>query len=397
MILTRWKGVARRASRTATTRPGRPSPKITPALLRWFDTRQRPLPWRRRRNPYRVWVSEVILQQTRVLPAVRIFERFVQRFPNVQSLAEASEEEVLKVWEGAGYYARARRLRAAARQICAHGAPRWPRTLEGWRSLPGVGSYTAAAVASLADAIPVVALDANAKRVAARWTLATVAERGHRGASALEHALGSILPTGRAGAFNEAVMELGETICTPRAPKCGICPVSRYCLAFRTLDDPGRIPPRVPRAPRPRISAAVVALERNGRWLVHRRASEGPLGGLWELPGGKIERGENAERTARRELEEETCLQAGRLEGVGTVRHAYTQFAVELHVFRADLDAPLQRPTTPAGWRWVSPREFEALPRPIATVKAMRLVGAPRGPRSPRGAIGHNPSVRKTI
>ncbi|HEY6238833.1 MAG TPA: A/G-specific adenine glycosylase, partial [Thermoplasmata archaeon] len=200
-------------------------PPATRALLRWFDRHRRPLPWRRDRDPYRIWVAEVLLQQTRVAQAQPYFDRFIARFPTVGSLARAPLTDVLKVWEGAGYYARARHLHAAARWVVRDGGGRLPQEVAALEELPGVGPYIARAIASLAFDVDVVALEANGLRVAARWTL----ERGDLRRSAvrrrLEAALSDRRSRRRPGAFNEALMELGETVCLPVAPRCGACPV----------------------------------------------------------------------------------------------------------------------------------------------------------------------------
>ena len=344
-------------------------------LLEWFDRHHRPLPWRRDRHPYHRWVAEVILQQTRVEQAVPLYERFVARFPDVRALARASEEEVLKAWEGAGYYARARRLRAAAATLVASGRVRWPASSSAWLELPGVGPYTARAIASQVLGEPVVALDANVGRVAARWTL-ELGPRGARGTGRrLQAYLETLRPDDRPGDFNEALMELGETLCRPALPKCPDCPVRSTCRAHRELADPSAVPGRAPRVRRPRVRASIAAVVRDGRWLVHRRPSSGLLGGLWELPGGKIEPGESAEDAVRREVFEETGLRLDDLARAGRVRHAYSHFSVELDVFRGRATGRLRPPGDGGSMRWVTPEEFERLARPTATVRAARLLG----------------------
>ncbi len=350
------------------------SPRLAYDLLRWFGTHRRPLPWRSARDPYRVWVSEVLLQQTRVEQARPYFERFVRRFPTVRALARASEAEVLKFWQGAGYYGRARRLRQAARVLVRDQEGRLPSTVEGLERLPGVGPYTARAVASLAFGLPVVALEANGLRVAARWTREEGLVSSAAVRSRLESRLASVLPDERAADFNEAVMELGETICTAAAPRCGICPVARHCRARRELEDPATLP-RVPAARRrPHVRAAVVVLERKGRLLLQRRPSSGLLGGLWEFPGGKIEPGETPEQAARRELREELGVEPGTLSSAGIVRHGYSHFTVELHVFRAGNPGPVG--PTPTR-RWATPKDLERLPLPRATEKILSSLGWP--------------------
>jgi A/G-specific adenine glycosylase len=346
-----------------------------PALLRWFRRTRRPLPWRRDRDPYRVWVAEVLLQQTRVDQAAPFYDRFLAAFPDVHALAHAPVGRVLKVWQGAGYYARAHHLHAAAREIVRNRGGRLPTTVAELEAMPGVGPYIARAVASLAFDVPVVALEANGLRVAARWTLERGDLRSPLVRRRLESALAVHLPPRAAGAYNEAIMELGETICRPVGPDCRRCPVSRWCRAYRETDDPGEVPRPRPRARRPHVRGSVVVLERAGRWLVHRRAPGKLLGGLWEFPGGKIEPGESPEKAARRELREETGLRAGPLRSRGVVRHAYSHFTVELHVFEGH-PAGRVAARNGDGRRWVRPAELRRLPIPKATEKIVSRLAA---------------------
>ena len=353
------------------------------ALLAWFLEHRRPLPWRRDRDPYHVWVSEVLLQQTRVDQAAPYYERFVREFPSVRSLARAPVGAVLKAWQGAGYYARARHLHRAARTLVEEHGGRLPETVEGLQELPGVGPYIARAVASLAYGVPVVALEANGLRVAARWTREEGDVRSAAVRSRLADAIESAMPRGRAADFNEALMELGETVCRPVAPRCEECPVARYCRAYRETEDPGTLPRRPPTKRRPHVRAAVVVLSENGRWLVQRRAASGLLGGLWEFPGGKVESGERPEDAARRELREETGLNVRDLRFRGVVHHAYSHFSVELHVYEGRVDRERPRHAVP-GRRWVTRSQLHRLPIPKATEKVVRLLDqAPAGTASP--------------
>ena len=355
---------------------------LSPALLRWYRLRRRPLPWRVDRDPYRVWVAEVLLQQTRVAQAVPYFERFLRAFPTVTALARAPACRVLKVWQGAGYYARAHHLRAAAQQLVHERGGSLPSTSAELEELPGVGPYIARAVAAIAFGEPVVALEANGLRVAARWTREEGELRNPAVRARLERALESVLPPSDPGTFNEAVMELGETICRPIRPDCLACPVSFACRAFRELVDPGALPIRPRRPRRPRIRAAVIVLEERGRWLVQRRADTGLLPGLWEFPGGRIERGESPEEAARRELYEETGLEAGGLTRLGSVRHAYSHFSVELHAFLGRPRGRSPARTSP-GRRWVTPLQLAHLPLPKATEKVVTLAVRAAGRASP--------------
>ncbi|MCI4350342.1 MAG: A/G-specific adenine glycosylase [Thermoplasmata archaeon] len=354
-----------------------PPRRAAQRLLAWFDAHKRPLPWRRDRDPYRIWVAEVLLQQTQVAQARPYFERFVGRFPDLRTLARADMQEVLKLWEGAGYYARAHRLHRAARDLVDHHQGRLPTTRAQWAELPGVGPYISAAVASLAFDEPVVALEANGLRVAARLRRDPGDLRSPVTRRRLERELARYLPPARAGAFNEAIMELGETVCLPRHPLCPLCPLRSNCRAFRTLEDPSAIPRPRRAVRRPRLVAAVVVVERRGRWLVRRRPVGGLLGGLWEFPGGKPHRGESLEAAARRELREETGLKAEKLAPAGVIRHSYSHFSVELYLFRGPARGrpAAERPDAPL--RWVTPAEFRSLPRPGATIKAVQRLGRP--------------------
>jgi A/G-specific adenine glycosylase len=371
--------------------------RLPGALLTWFDRHRRPLPWRATRDPYRIWVAEVLLQQTRVAQASPYFERFVRRFPDLPTLARAPLRAVLKVWEGAGYYARARHLHAAARELVRSGARQPPGAVEEFVRLPGVGPYIARAVLSLAYGVPEVALEANGLRVAARLLREEGDPRSARVRARLATALAEQLPRDRPGAFNEAVMELGETVCTPRNPHCPACPVAFACRAYRELPDPGSIPRRRGRRPRPHARAAVVVLEERGRWLVQRRPEGGLLGGLWEFPGGRIEPGELPIAAARRELREETGRSVRSLRPAGVVRHSYSHLTVELHVFRGAPGA--HGPTLGLGpeRRWLTPTAFARLPRPKATEKIVsQLVDPGRTPRTDRemGRAGTRESSR---
>ena len=252
---------------------------MTDALLEWFHQFKRDLPWRRERTPYRVWVSEVMLQQTQVKTVIPYFERWMERFPNVNTLAESPLDEVLKAWEGLGYYRRARLLHAGAQEVAEDYRGRLPDEYEALLRLPGIGTYTAAAISSLVFNGNVLAVDGNVKRVAARlFTLPGVVTE-----KAAKEPLLPYLPRGRAGAFNEALMELGATLCTPKSPLCSNCPVSKHCAAFQRG--------RVANFPQPKAKKNVPHLERyallyrrgHSLYLRQRRENE-MLGGLWGFP-----------------------------------------------------------------------------------------------------------------
>jgi A/G-specific adenine glycosylase len=334
-------------------------------LLRWFRGGARDLPWRRTRDPYRILVAEFLLQQTRVDQALPFYHRFLARFPDLPSLARAPEGSVLKAWEGAGYYARARHLRELARTVVKEHGGVLPDRVDRLRELPGVGEYTARAVAAIAFHRRVVAVDANVRRVLTRVLYPAPLEDARA-----EALLGRADPR----AFNEGLMELGQRVCTARDPRCPRCPVRVACGAYRELSDPGRVPRRTPRPARPRVRAAVGLLFRDGRFLVQRRAPRGLLGGLWEFPGGKVERGEAPARAVRREFLEETGLRVKVLRALGVLEHDYSHFHVSLHVFALSaLPGPRQRTER---YRWVTLPTLRRLPLPSATRRMLPWAAA---------------------
>ena len=257
-------------------------PAFRAALLDWYAAHARDLPWRRTRDPYEVWVSEVMLQQTTVAAVVPYWERFLARFPTVEALAAAEEADVLRLWEGLGYYSRARNLHAAAKAVVARGG--WPRSVEGLRELPGVGRYTAGAVAAFAFDLPAPIVEANTLRLYARLLAYRGDPRATAGQRVLWDFAARIVAPVEAGRFNQALMELGGTVCTVRDPACGRCPVSRWCGAFAEGSQAEIPPPKV----RPKITdvtEATVAVRRtDGAVLLRRRGADERWAGLWDFP-----------------------------------------------------------------------------------------------------------------
>jgi A/G-specific adenine glycosylase len=340
-------------------------------LLAWYRRRARDLPWRRTGDPYAIWVSEVMLQQTRVETVRGYYDRFLARFPSLATLARAREQSVLKAWEGLGYYARARHLHAAAREAAArYGGV--PGTHDALRALPGVGRYTAAAVAAIAFGERRLPLDGNIRRVLARlFDLARAGEADYlcRGEPLLDG-----LTRARVGSMVQALMELGACVCLPRNPRCDACPVRRACraLAAGTIE---QRPARRARAATPHYEVVVATLrDARGRVLLVQRPRAGLLGGLWELPGGKVHAGEPRARAIRRELREETGITRLRgLRYLGCVDHAYTHFSVTLHLFTAATAQEIAGLHGPAAARWVVPGRVSREPLPRGTQKLLAL------------------------
>lgn len=308
-----------------------PLPAVRQRLLDWFATHGRDLPWRRDYAPWSVLVSEFMLQQTQMDRAAAYFTRFLARFPDPASLAEAPEEEVLKLWEGLGYYARARNLQAAARVLVAGHGGRVPAGRAALRGLPGVGPYTSAAVASIAFREDEPLVDANVERVLSRLfdvdeSLATV--RGKRRIAALA---ADLLPAGQAREFNQALMDLGALICS-RSPRCEECPVADLCEA-RRLGITAERPVRAPRKAITPLTVCTGVLAHRGRLFVQKRPTPGVWAGLWEFPGGRVEPGETPAQGVVREFKEETEFDVRVAEPLGLVRHGYTTYSVALHCF----------------------------------------------------------------
>jgi A/G-specific adenine glycosylase len=353
---------------------GAARPRLRAALLRWYRAHRRDLPWRRTRDPYAIWISEAMLQQTRVETVIPYWERFLARFPTVQALADAPADEVLGAWAGLGYYTRARNLKRAAQEVVDRFGGALPADAEALRSLPGVGRYTAGAVASIAFDRPEPVVDGNAARVLAR--LHGVREDVARPAVARRlWDEAAALARGRTpGELNQALMELGATLCAPRAPRCGACPVARWCDARRAGDAEG-LPVKAARR-EPLAAEAVAALVlRDGRALAVRRPAAGLFGGLWDLPGGELVGDETPAAALARAAAERLGLALGRAEPAGAVDHALTHRRLRLHLFRAQAPPGRLRRRHFDAHRWVPPDALAALPVGALTARALAALG----------------------
>jgi A/G-specific adenine glycosylase len=278
-------------------------PKLSDLILDWYEQQARRLPWRGSKNPYVVWISEIMLQQTRVEAVIPYFERWMERFPHMAILAEASEQEVLAVWEGLGYYGRARNLHKAANIVMKEYGGILPRETKELCRLPGIGKYTAGAIASMAFGQDVPSLDGNVRRVLARvFDVAEVAD-APAGEKILWGLAEQHLPKGRAGDYNQALMDLGAMICLPRNPHCLLCPLKKICRAF-LLGIQAQRPVLKPKAKLPHYTVTAAVIRRKGKVLLAKRPSKGLLGGMWEFPGGKIEKDETLQACLMREIQE---------------------------------------------------------------------------------------------
>ncbi len=303
---------------------------IRAALLAFFDAHARPLPWREDGDPYRVWVSEIMLQQTRVAAVLPYYERWMQRFPSLHALAGADVDDVLKAWEGLGYYSRARNLHAAARIVCDNHAGRVPDEYASLRTLPGIGDYTAGAIASVVYGRAEPAVDGNVRRVLTRLLDRDLDTRTLRATAA------ALVPSDRPGDFNQALMELGATVCTPRAPRCAACPLTNQCAARQNGTQAERPSKKVKGAVALFDVGVAVLRDRRGRILLVRRPNAGLLAGMWELPARIAAPGEAPEdaalQAARRVVgRDDVALQHD--EPIATVRHPFSHRTEQYHAY----------------------------------------------------------------
>jgi A/G-specific adenine glycosylase len=333
--------------------------EISKRLLNWWDAGHAQLPWRESGDPYAIWVSEIMLQQTQIATVLPYYERWMSRFPTVEALAAASIDEVLKMWEGLGYYSRARNLHAAAQTVVQEHDGRIPQTVPELMKLKGVGRYTAGAIASIAFDRPVPVLEGNVIRVLSRvYDLPDDVTQTATKKKLWQTAAELVSPE-RPGAFNQALMELGQTICMAAAPKCHQCPLDEICLAKARgtqLERPVR-PPRQ-KTPHYDVTAGII-WRQDGRFLIAQRPFEGLLGGLWEFPGGKQEDGEALPETLKREIREELAIEIEVGELLTIVKHAFTHFRITLHAYHAQYGGGRPQNIGVANHAWVRLTDLE--------------------------------------
>ena len=330
-------------------------------LLSWYESNARSLPWRGYSDPYAVWISEIMLQQTRVETVIPYFLRWMERFPSVLVLAASSEQDALNAWEGLGYYSRARSILKAARMIVEQYSGNLPQSREDLQKLPGLGRYTAAAIASIAFGRDEVVLDGNVKRVLSRCFNIRAPVDTPSGEKLLWQTAEELLPMGQAGDYNQAVMDLGATICTPKSPDCVRCPVAAICQA-NLLGLQAELPVVTQKKTIPHYIVTAAVMWRVGKVLIAKRPSKGLLGGLWEFPGGKVEAGESLEAALQREIREELGTEIEVREKLGTYRHAYTHFKVTLHAFHARLMGKEPEALEASELAWVGPEQLGEYP-----------------------------------
>ena len=347
--------------------------EIRRRLTQWYLKNHRALPWRKTHDAYRIWVSEVMLQQTQVKTVLPYYKTFIRRFPDVMTLAGARQQTVLKVWEGLGYYARCRNLHHAAKVVRNEHAGKIPDDMEVFRKLPGVGEYIAAAVMSIAFNQPFAVVDGNVKRVLARLFEIDAPVNKSNTLKIFRSVAQNLLDSDQPETFNQAVMELGALVCKPKAPDCIQCPIHSVCEAYKNQTT-GEFPIRVQSKPTPvyRLTAGVII--RKGKILITRRPSEGLLGGLWEFPGGKIGEGEKPETSCVREIKKAVNLDVNISNPLTQVRHAYTHFRIVMDVFLCRYRSGAVKLNGAADYRWVTVSALKNYPFSKASHKFIPLL-----------------------
>jgi len=340
-------------------------------LHAWYLKNHRDLPWRKTKDIYAIWVSEVMLQQTRVDTAISYYLNFLSVFPTLQDLAKAPLERVLKLWEGLGYYARCRNLHKAAQFLVNTNRSQIPTTWEGFRMLPGVGEYIAAAVLSISLNQPYAVVDGNVKRVYARLLCENTPINSATSHVHYQKIADRYLFKSHPSDWNQALMELGALICTPTSPNCTICPVSKICKSY-LKNKVKEFPKRLQTAKIPTYFVSIGVVLKNGKILITRRKEDGFLGGLWEFPGGKRKTKESAEMACVREIKEECKLDVNIESYLMRVKHAYTHFKVDIDVFICRYQKGRIWLKSATAHAWVSPNQLHKYPFPKANHLFMR-------------------------
>lgn len=338
----------------------------TSALLDWYTKNKREMPWRNTSDPYKIWISEVMLQQTRVDTVIPYYNRFLNQFPGIQDLADASQQTVLKMWEGLGYYSRARNMHKAAQEVVSEYNSEFPDTYGELLNLKGIGPYTAAAISSIAFNRKQAVLDGNVIRVLSRYFGIKDDVRRSKVKKEIQEIADTLIPEENPGDFNQSVMELGATVCTPKNPACGSCPLSIDCIAYKSAETE-IIPYKSPKKkiPHHQIGVGMITNDK-GELLIALRPEEAMLGGLWEFPGGKKEKGEQLPQTVQRELNEELGVRVDVGEKFMELKHAYSHFKITLHAYWCTINSGTPEPKSSTELNWVTLDEIDDYPFPKA-------------------------------
>ena len=337
-------------------------------LIRWFEAHKRPLPWRLKADPYRIFVVEVMLQQTQIKTVIPYYERWLKAFPNVKSLARAPIDKVLKLWEGLGYYTRARNLHKTAQEIVNRFGGKIPSDSETLMTLPGIGRYTAGAISSIAFQKPVPLVDGNVARVFSR--LFNIKKDISKPETQKQfYAVGEkLVPRKNPGIFNQALMELGSLVCVSEIPKCSICPVKSLCLAFQK-GDPAKLPIRSKGAPVKKIDMVVGIVRKNGKILIRKRPDRGIWGGLWEIPGTIRAKNETFEEALTQEFKETMNLSITILKKSSLMEHRFTHRRAFIHPFFCEIKE--ENRTNGTKIKWANAEKLKTFSFPVPHQKIL--------------------------
>jgi len=337
-------------------------------LIRWYRRHYRQLPWRKTRDPYKIWIAEVMLQQTTVAAVIPYYLRWMESFPDLRALSRATLQKVLKAWEGLGYYQRAKNLHRSSRIIIKEYQGRFPSDYDQLKKLPGLGSSTTAALLSFAFDLPYPVLEANVRRVLTR--VMRLKGRRNPGDDIFLNFLTPLIPQKNSSQFNQAMMELGALVCKPRNPNCLLCPITDHCQAYQAGEQ--EIIPEPKKRDFQKIEAVIALIQDNGKYLIQKRPSQGLLADLWEFPGGKKKRSESFSQALHREVQEELGARIRESRFLTKVRHAYTQFQVTLYAYECQLE---KRPhLEKTRYRWVTLKGLRRYPFPSGNAKIIRFL-----------------------
>lgn len=335
-------------------------------LLNWYHRRKRDLPWRKTGDPYKIWISEIMLQQTRVDTVIPYWNRFTQAFPTVYDLAKADQQQVLKLWEGLGYYSRGRNLHSAAKTVVSDFNGAIPETMGEISELKGIGPYTAAAVLSIAFQKKHAVVDGNVIRVLTRYFGIEEDVRSASVKKKVQQHANELIPADQPGDFNQAIMELGATVCTPKNPDCKLCPISLNCTAYQSArTDVIPYKSKAKKIPHHQIAVGLIVND-NAELLIALRPDNAMLGGLWEFPGGKKEQNESLEETVVRELREELDVEVTVFGKYMDLKHAYSHFKITLHAYWCGIRSGNPKPKTSVKLQWVNLGQIDEYPFPKA-------------------------------
>lgn len=345
--------------------------QIQKNLIQWFQKNQRALPWRNNYDPYQVWISEIMLQQTQVTTVLPYFGRWIKKLPTIQAVANAKEDKILKLWEGLGYYSRARNLQKTARLIVEKYNGSFPEKYEDILTLPGIGKYTAGAISSIAFNQPKPIVDGNVIRVLARLKNFSGNTKLPKNLKKIWEWSQVLLPKDHARDFNQGLMELGALICKPQNPDCPCCPLKKTCEAYKK-ETMNNLPERGIQEKKIYSKAAIAVIKKNGKIFIQKRPPKGLMAGLWEFPGGKVDAKETPRNALKREIKEELGMAIKNVKLIKTIRHSYTKFNIDLHCYLADFEEGKIKLNAATEGKWVKPEELKNYPFPAANVRLIK-------------------------